>query len=124
MAIRRETLADNGVNWPEDVGPGTEIPIGDERLFLYVVSPPESNDRLYVPGAIVHHNIEHEQVTFAGALRRFFLMGRSDKDMMLKLEQRKIAYQSNIKYLLQQILTSKHICEIFCIFARLLGRKL
>ncbi len=123
MSVRKKLLDAKKAIWPEDVGPGTDIPLGDERLFLYAVSSPKNNDRIYVPEAIVYHSLELDQISFSGALIRHFQMGKSDADIMQKMKERNMVYPSNFLFLVKKMLTSNNVAEIICIFARLLGHQ-
>lgn len=77
LAVRRERLARTGVTYPETMGPGTPLPVGDESAFLMQLSPPEARDRCFLPEAVVHHEVEAENVRFATALRRSWAQGRA-----------------------------------------------
>jgi glycosyltransferase involved in cell wall biosynthesis len=75
MAMRCSALDGVGDPWPVDMGPGTRLPLGDERAFLSQVSPCDAADRIYVPSAVVVHSAETEQTYFRGAMRRCYLGG-------------------------------------------------
>jgi glycosyltransferase involved in cell wall biosynthesis len=75
LAVRRRSIEQGSFFWPVNLGPGTKIPVGDERAFLMQVSHPESRDRLYVPDSVVRHNIKGRQLGFVSALMRCFLGG-------------------------------------------------
>jgi hypothetical protein len=77
MAVRRILLAGMESPYPEDMGPGTSLPVGDESGFLLRLSAPEARDRLYVPRAAVTHEVEPENVALATALRRSYQQGRA-----------------------------------------------
>ncbi len=75
MAVRRSALVGLTTPWPADMGPGTRLPLGDERAFLSQVSHCDAEDRIYVPSAVVEHDVEPSQVRFGGALWRCFQGG-------------------------------------------------
>lgn len=77
MAIRRKVIDGFEAPYPEDLGPGTALPTGDETGFLIQFSPPSAIDRLFVPSARVVHEVEAENVIFKTALIRCFLAGRA-----------------------------------------------
>lgn len=77
LAVRASKLEGIDDPWPVDRGPGTALPVGDESAFLARISPPHATDRLFVPGAVVHHEIEPENVSFPGAIRRCYLAGKA-----------------------------------------------
>ncbi len=77
MAVRRLLLAGLESPYPEDMGPGTCLPVGDESGFLIRVSPPEARDRMYVPSARVFHQVEPRNVALSTALRRSYQQGQA-----------------------------------------------
>lgn len=77
MAIRRNCITSLNKPYPEYIGPGTELPVGDETIFLSQFSPAESKDRIFIAKARVTHEIESENVNFFGALKRCYLAGRT-----------------------------------------------
>lgn len=70
MAVRAAAVAETDARWPTNRGPGTRLPLGDERGFLQQVSHGTAADRLYVPGAAVRHAPEPEQLEWAAAVKR------------------------------------------------------
>ncbi len=75
LAVRRRTLENWPYQWPVNLGPGTKLPLGDERAFLMQFSPPEARDRLYVPASMVRHNIVGRNLRMITAVSRCFLGG-------------------------------------------------
>jgi hypothetical protein len=75
LAVRRQLLDRCSFGWPVNLGPGTRVPLGDERAFLMQLSSSDSRDRLYVPGSVVRHNIRGRQLSIGNALARCFLGG-------------------------------------------------
>jgi glycosyltransferase involved in cell wall biosynthesis len=75
LAVRRELFDRDSIGWPVNLGPGTKIPLGDERAFLVQLSPSYSRDRLYVPGSVVRHSVRGRQLSIGNALSRCFLGG-------------------------------------------------
>jgi glycosyltransferase involved in cell wall biosynthesis len=75
LAVRRRLLQGAKHLWPVDLGPGTKIPLGDERGFLTQLSPPQAGDRLYVPESVVRHAIAGRRLDFGSAVVRCFLGG-------------------------------------------------
>lgn len=75
LAVRRRLLQGAKHLWPVDLGPGTKIPLGDERRFLMQFSPPHARDRLYVPESVVRHTIAGRRLDFRSAVLRCFLGG-------------------------------------------------
>lgn len=77
LAVRRKLLERGCARWPVHLGPGTKIPLGDERAFLMPLSPPSVRDRLYVPTSVVRHEISGRRLSIGGAIVRCFLGGFS-----------------------------------------------
>ena len=75
IAIRRKLLEGGRYQWPVNLGPGTPVPLGDERAFLMQLSAPLSRDRLYVPGSVVWHRVVGRDLRIGNAAGRCFLGG-------------------------------------------------
>jgi len=75
IAVRRRAVESSGCEWPVNLGPGTNIPLGDERAFLMQLSSPQARDRLYVADSIVRHNVTGRELRIASAAARCFLGG-------------------------------------------------
>lgn len=75
LAVRRRLLDGGSYGWPVNLGPGTSVPLGDERAFLMQFSDWEADDRLFVPDCVVCHYIGGRQLKFSSALARCFLGG-------------------------------------------------
>ena len=122
LAVRRRALENNRCEWPVNLGPGTKIPLGDERAFLMQVSPPRARDRLYVPASIVRHNVVGREIKLANAATRCFLGGFAagliDKHHGRRAPQR----DGKIPSLLwQRYRRSASACELICSVARAAG---
>ena len=122
MAIRRHLIAGLIAPYPENMGPGALIPIGDETGFLIRFSPPESKDRLYVPSACVMHEVEPENVAFKTALIRCFLAGRAIGLLGLPPVANRDPKTVSIKMvMLERLRSCASPQELICIIARYLG---
>ncbi len=75
LAVRRRLFEKRLVGWPVHLGPGTRIPVGDERAFLMQLSAADSCDRLYVAASVVRHNVHGRELGIVNALGRCFLGG-------------------------------------------------
>lgn len=75
IAIRRRILDCGRHQWPISLGPGTPIPLGDERVFLLQLSAPHAHDRLYVPASVVWHRVVGRDLRVGSAAGRCFLGG-------------------------------------------------
>ena len=75
IAIRRTLLDRSRYQWPVNLGPGTWVPLGDERAFIMQLSSPQTRDRIYVPGSVVHHRVAGRELSVGSAAGRCFLGG-------------------------------------------------
>jgi len=75
LAIRFECLTGVHRPYPEDIGPGTTRPVGDESAFLRRISPPEAMDRMYISSAAVMHDVKSGTFRFGKALSRCWWAG-------------------------------------------------
>lgn len=75
MAVRRRALAGIGVPWDPQLGPGSSIPVGDEKCFFLRINQGGGRKRVYVPTAVVHHLVEGRELGLLTALRRCYLGG-------------------------------------------------
>jgi hypothetical protein len=75
FAVRRDAVIAAEAHWLEDMGPGTAVPLGDERAFLSQISPPEAQDRMYVSGPVVVHRLDQVNLTYSKCWGRCFLGG-------------------------------------------------
>lgn len=74
MAVRTRLLDGIDRPWPEDVGPGTSLPVGDEMIFITNIKT-ASQDCLYSPECIVEHKPVIRKDLFLVSLRRCWLGG-------------------------------------------------
>ena len=121
LAVRRRALGHIFSAWPVNLGPGTRIPLGDERIFLMQISPPYARDRLYVPKSIVQHQVRGRQLRACDALARCFLGGFAagiSGRMDARRDMKSMAAGSRALARLRAVTSSQ---EMFCIFARALG---
>jgi glycosyltransferase involved in cell wall biosynthesis len=123
MAIRRKLIAGLKAPYPEHMGPGTSLPIGDETRFFMQFSPPESNDRLFVSSARVLHEVEEGNVAFKSAMKRCFLAGRASASLGLPATPQNNHGKSPsvLMVALDRIRTCRTLREFACISARFFG---
>ena len=122
IAVRRRALLNCRCEWPVNLGPGTKIPLGDERAFLMGVSAPAARDRLYVPASIVHHNIGGRELKITRAVSRCFLGGYAAG--LIDKQQRRTARRSDIELMgnaWQSYRRCASAAEFICSFARAAG---
>ena len=75
ITVRTQLLKNFEKPWPETIGPGTELPVGDEYGFLSKVSPPAARDRMYIPEALVTHKPRLEEFQLLNAIQRCYQGG-------------------------------------------------
>ena len=120
MAVRRHIIKD--AHYPEHVGPGTALPVGDESCFLSKLSPPGTPDRLFVPSAAVMHEIENENISFKGALIRCYLQGLSHGQIgFFDVSPEIFKNESALKLIVKRTMACRSIREFICISVRYLG---
>ncbi|HEX9455866.1 MAG TPA: glycosyltransferase family 2 protein [Candidatus Binatia bacterium] len=122
IAVRRRAIESSGCEWPVNLGPGTNIPLGDERAFLMQLSSPQARDRLYVADSIVRHNVTGRELRIASAAARCFLGGyaaglidkqRGDKVNLHELPIAALTWR--------RFRQSGSAAELFCNCARAVG---
>ncbi len=125
MAVRRNLLSSLEAPYPEDMGPGTQCPVGDETGFFIRVCPPEAEDRLFVPTARVTHEIELENVAFKTALKRCYQAGVAHGWLGLAAVARSTKpipnNTSTIALMFQRVRSTRSLRELACITIRYLG---
>ena len=122
IAVRRRALEGGLGQWPVNLGPGTGIPVGDERGFLMQVSQPEARDRLYLPGSIVWHNIIGRELNFMSAVTRCFMGGYAAALIDSRHGQCPAQHGANFHISAwQRFRQSSSTSEFFCNSARALG---
>ena len=125
MAVRRRLLGKGARLYPEDMGPGTRQPVGDEAGFFLRISPPEAKDRLFVPSARVLHEVEPENVAFGKALKRCYQAGIAHGRLRLPAvaggwlpdDQS----PSTAALIVQRLRSTRSVRELACITSRYLG---
>jgi glycosyltransferase involved in cell wall biosynthesis len=118
IAVRRRAIESGGCEWPVNLGPGTRIPLGDERAFLMQVSSPQARDRLYVPDSIVRHNVAGRELKITSAAARCFLGGYAAGLIDKQRGGNEIPLTA---FALQRYRQSASMAELFCHCARALG---
>lgn len=119
FAVRRKIVESRQARWPEDLGPGTSLPIGDEYGFLARISAPDANDRLFVPDAVVHHRVPTRYLSFRGALRRSLQAGIAAG--RLHRRHGPIRGSQPAKRAMQRLVGLRSLRELTCVTARAFG---
>jgi len=121
LAVRRRLIDQGSAAWPLNLGPGTKIPVGDERAFLMQVSHPESQDRLYIPDSIVRHQLKGRQLGFVSALTRSFLGGYAAGLVIRTGVHSKRKKKGALATAWQRLRKASSSRELICMVARALG---
>lgn len=122
MAVRRPALQASGARWPEDLGPGTALPLGDERGFLNQISSCDARDRLYVPTAVVTHSPELDQLGFSQALRRCWLGGFAAGRLQRRFPRGGLrSLESSLHLAARRAQAWRSAREVACVLARAAG---
>ena len=121
LAVRRRLIEQGSVAWPLNLGPGTKIPVGDERAFLMQVSHPGSRDRLYIPDSVVHHQLKGRQLGFVSALTRSFLGGYASGLVTRTPVHSKRNKKGALAIASQRLRKASSSRELICMAARALG---
>ncbi len=122
IAVRRRAVESSECEWPVNLGPGTSIPLGDERAFLMQLSSPQTRDRLYVADSIVRHMVAGREFRIASAAARCFLGGYAagliDKQHGGKVTLRDLPVAA---LTWRRFCQSASAAELFCNCARAIG---
>jgi glucosyl-dolichyl phosphate glucuronosyltransferase len=121
FAVRRHLINQGRFGWPINLGPGTKIPVGDERAFLVQISSPESRDRLYIPNSVVHHNIKDGQLGILSAIIRCFLGGYAAGLVGRIVAHSKTNVESSFRVAWHRFREASSSRELLCVVARALG---
>lgn len=122
MSVRKSRLEGKKNPWPENIGPGTDIPVGDESAFCRVISEPSDRDRLYSPTCIVRHRPRIGGNFFLQAVRRCFLGGYTAAILFpgIQRPENKTA-GTLIKYTGWRLFKLRSLQELVCVGSRALG---
>lgn len=121
LAVRRRVLQSLIRPWPEQFGPGTSLPVGDEIFFLQKLSAPTSQDRLYLPDCIIYHDFNLTHIRFFNALKRCYQGGLVAG---LHGRQARLVVQNDTTVfarVVSRVMTCRSLREMACILSRGLG---
>jgi hypothetical protein len=123
MAVRRRLIERLEAPYPEDMGPGTALPVGDESGFLLRLSAPDARDRLFVRTARVTHQVEAVNVGFGEALRRSFLQGSAQGRLGIPAVPSDGPGRSGsfVRQMARRIRTCRSLRELACVCIRHCG---
>lgn len=120
MAIRRQCILNRDRPYPESMGPGTSLPVGDEPTFLSSISLPDTSDRMYIAKACVRHDVEMENVIFVKAFQRCCHSGFAHGKLgFFPVSHQAVTGNSSLRSLILQRLGScRSMRELICVTAR------
>ncbi len=118
MSVRRSVLINIDNPWPEHLGPGTRLPVGDEMWFVDRVSKP--HERLYSPACLVEHRPVLAENFFAKAIKRCFQGGYAAGYYAKSVPTPKIENTAK-KLANDRIRSCRSVQEFFCIVSRSVG---
>ena len=119
MAVRKSAIAHIKEPWPLWLGPGTDLPLADERSFLEHISPVEGTDRLYVAKSIVWHIPEEDQLRFLHALKRCYQSGLTQGKLdRINKSKPQESYKKTGSLVFARLNTCRSIRELLCILIR------
>lgn len=122
LAVRRRAICHESFAWPVNLGPGTTIPLGDERAFLMQLSSSDACDRLYVPGSVVRHHIRGRQLSVGKALARCFLGGYAAGILgRINGDSHRNGQKTAWRAARQRVRELSSVQELICVLARALG---
>lgn len=120
MSIRHQCILNRDRPYPESLGPGTSLPVGDEPTFLSSISLPDASDRMYIAKACVRHDVEMENVIFLKALQRCCRAGFAHGRLgFFPVSHQAMTGNSSLPSLIfQRVGSCRSIREFICITAR------
>ena len=121
MSVRKSRLEGRINPWPEDIGPGTTIPVGDESAFCRNFSDMSDKDRLYDPACIVEHRPRIGKNFFRQSMKRCFIGGYTAAVYFPSLSRPENELGSLTRYIGWRLFKLRSIQEFFCVGSRALG---
>jgi len=119
LSVRSRLLAGLENPWPEHIGPGTSLPLGDESVFITNINA-DSKDCLYSPECIVDHKPVIHGNYFPLVFRRCFFGGYAAGYFghHPAVDKTVDTFQGMIK---KRIASCRSVREFCCILARAAG---
>ncbi len=119
MAVRKSVIINQDNLWPENLGPGTDIPVGDEMVFIQNLGK-AGGKRLYTPDCIVEHKPVVHNNFFIKSIKRCFLGGYTT-GRYLKNQVKRKEKNSFLRRAFSKFYGCKSLREFVCIFSRAAG---
>jgi hypothetical protein len=104
-----------------DLGPGTKIPVGDERAFLMKLSSPTERDRMYVPDSIVVHCVTGRGLTTTECLERCFFGGVAAGAIQRTYAEERYRTHEFGALIARTLFRSSSVFELACVTIRAVG---
>lgn len=104
--------------WSEMFGPGTDIPVGDEKLAIFNYSDKPA-DILYVKDSVVYHDVSDTVRSYCTILRRCYYGGLS-AGIVNRIFHTHEVRKTNHHHI-KTILINMRLREMVCVFVRLTG---
>ena len=121
IAVRRAVLKGLEAPWPEMIGPGTNVPVGDEIGFLRKISKACDKDRLYSPECAVRHIPETYYSGLRDVARRCYQAGLAASLLRLPAQRKEDGSSTLIKIVLSRLRSARSVREFVCIVIRYAG---
>ena len=122
MAVRKDMLVKFACKYPENIGPGNKISVGDESAFLMQISEPSEKNRMYVPTAVVFHEVEKENISLFGAIKRCYFAGLSHARLgMMYSVECEVHGMPIYKIISQRFSTCRSVNELICKSVQCMG---
>lgn len=118
MSVRKRALNSCRTPWPENLGPGTNIPVGDEVVFFKNIFGNDKTRIIYDPACLVKHAIRSGRLSFLHSVNRCFKGGYIAAVYLDKT----IAGRDNLS--INKVTLLRHINsipELICVISRFAG---
>ncbi len=120
MAVRRRAVERVSEPWPVDLGPGSPLPVGDEKAFWLRLGEGGGKPRIYVPSSVVLHHPEALDIGLSAALKRCYRGGFSGA--LVERRHRQAAEPgAEGPGALAMLAQTRSASELLCVAARALG---
>jgi hypothetical protein len=120
MAVRRRALDGIERPWDPRLGPGSALPVGDERCFFCRIGQGAGRVRIHVPSAVVYHRIEGRELGLATVLRRCYQGGFSGGLLQARFPQQ-MESGGPRQGLLSMLARTRSLRELACASLRAAG---
>lgn len=120
MAVRRRALAGIELPWDPRLGPGSTLPVGDERCFFCRIGQGAGKKRIYVPAAVVYHRIEGRELRLSTVLRRCYQGGYSGGLLQARFPAQ-MEPGGRRRGLLRMLAQTRSVRELVCASVRAAG---